>query len=84
MDNNIENKIYSKVLEEKYPPQDTSPLRVATDLSRVNPEYLPESMTKPFAFTPVLLSQLSQSDTPVEWIWEYSRYMVRLGRNRDG
>lgn len=48
----------------KNPRQNTTPYRVGSDLSQVKPE------TKSVSYNPLPLSDLSQYENPVEWIWE--------------
>jgi len=52
----------------KNPRQDTPAYTVGTDLSRV--EDTPELATNSISYTPLLLSQLSSEENPVEWVWE--------------
>lgn len=64
---NVFNSIKSRQVS-KNPRQDTVAYTVGTDLSRV--EDTPELVTNSFSYTPLLLSQLSQDENPVEWVWE--------------
>ncbi|MBA3724766.1 MAG: bifunctional DNA primase/polymerase [Candidatus Levybacteria bacterium] len=54
----------------QYPRQNTTPFTVGTDLSRVNIGETPDSGISSTSYTPLLLSQLSHDENPVEWIWE--------------
>lgn len=61
------NSIKARELS-KNPRQDSQPYTVGTDLSRVAD--IPGLGTNTISYTPLLLSQLSSDENPVEWVWE--------------
>ncbi len=61
------NSIKARELS-KNPRQDSPPYTVGTDLSRVAD--IPALETNTISYTPLLLSQLSSEENPVEWVWE--------------